>query len=174
MQKPAKGEYNPYFENYIDLVKEGDFFQLLKDSTSGTVHFFRDIAIKKEDYSYSEGKWTPKQILQHITDTERVMCYRALVAARGDKKTILQNMDENEYVAAVDVSGKSMESLIDEFKAVRKASTALFLSLSEEETKNRANSESNGVIFPITARAVGYILIGHILHHTNIIKERYL
>lgn len=174
MQRPDKEEYNPYFERYISLVKNGAFFQLLKDNTSGTVHFFRFSAMKKENYSYAESKWTPKQILQHIIDTERVLCYRALVAARGDKKTVLQNMDENEYAAAADVSERTMESLIDDFKAVRKASSSFFLSLNETETKSRATLDSTGEVYPITARAIGYIMIGHILHHINVIKEKYL
>ncbi len=174
MQKPAKEEYNPFFERYISLVKDGDFFQMLKDNTASTVHFFRFSVVKKEDFRYADDKWTPKQIFQHIIDTERVLCYRALVAARGDNKTLLQNMEQDEYTAAVDVSIKTLEDLIDEFKTVRKSTTSLLASLSESESMKCARAEMDGQIFPISARAVGYILIGHILHHTNIIKEKYL
>ncbi|MCC7159608.1 MAG: DinB family protein [Ignavibacteria bacterium] len=155
-------------------MKDGEYFQLLKDNTAGTVHFFRFSVVKKEDFRYTEGKWTPKQIFQHIIDTERVLCYRALVAARGDKKTLLQNMEQDEYNASVDVSNKTLEELIDEFKTVRKSTTSLLASLSEAESMKCAKAEMDGQIFPISARAVGYIVIGHILHHTNTIKEKYL
>jgi hypothetical protein len=170
MQKPEVKEYNPYFKNYIDLVQEGYFLSLLSNNTNETISFFENIALDKQDYRYAKGKWTIKEILMHIIDTERVMAYRALVASRGDNKTPLPSVDEDLYAANVDVSKRTMADLLLEFKAVRSATEILFKNITEEQS----NFLANAVTYQITARAIGYIMIGHILHHLNIVRERYL
>ena len=179
MKKPAKGEYNPYFERYIGLVPEGDYpegdyIELLKKNSKDTADFFEGIPAAKHDYRYAEGKWSIKEILNHIIDTERVMVYRALVAARGDRTTILHNMDENMYAANADVSGRTLEDLLEEFKALRRSTEKFFENLTEKASSLKANTLSGLAHYPITARAVGYVLIGHTSHHINTIKERYL
>jgi len=170
MQRPEAEEYNPYFNRYITLVPEGDFTELLKTNSRNIADFFRAIPHDKHNYRYAAGKWSIKDILMHITDTERVMMYRALVAARGDSTSILCNMDEDLYAANVNVSARSLESILAEFISLREATEIFFENLDEESSKFRAKTETH----PITARAVGYILIGHPQHHIEVIKSRYL
>ena len=170
MERPSPGEYNPYFDRYISLVPDGDFNELLSDNTVATIRFFNQIPADKHDFSYGKDKWTIKQVLMHIIDTERVMSYRAFVAARADNMVVLPTMDENHYAASVDVAGRSMASLIDEFAAVRAATATIYAHLSDAQSKFAARGETH----PFTARALGYIMIGHILHHFKVTKERYL
>jgi len=170
MQKPAANEYDPYFQRYIDLVPEGDIQQLMLENKESTSRFFRNIPADKYDYRYAPRKWTIKEVLMHIVDTERVMAYRAFVAARGDNDTVLYRMDENKYAAAVDVTKRSMDDIIAEFEAVRGATAFIYHNLSEDESKFMARGEKH----PCTARGLSYIMIGHIEHHLNIISERYI
>lgn len=170
MQKPLQEEYKPYFKQYIDLVPDGNFIDLFRQNSADTIKFFESIPTDKHNYCYIENKWTVKEILMHIIDTERVMSYRSLVAIRGDDKTPLHNMDENMYAANVDVTNRTMDNLVSEFKAVRSSTEKLFENVTEEQSKFMAD----GVTHPVTARALGYVMIGHIKHHIRVIKERYL
>ncbi len=170
MEKPREGEYNPYFDRYISLVPEGDFLGLLKDNTDRTIRFFENIPPEKHDYRYANNKWSIKESLMHVTDTERVMSYRAFVAIRADNATVLCDMDENHYAANADVANRSLTSLIAEFAAVRSATTALYSYITDAQSMFRAR----GTAYPFTARALGYIMIGHIEHHFNVITQRYL
>ncbi len=170
MQRPQEGEYNPYFQRYIDLVADGDYLELLKQNTTKAINSFRNIAAEKHNYAYAEGKWTIKEMLMHIIDTERVMSYRALVAARGDSNSLLCSMDENAYALSANVTNRTMDDLLEEFNAVRTATEKLYQHLSEEQCKQRANI----VNYPTSARALGYIIIGHVEHHINVLNERYL
>lgn len=169
MTKPEKEEYNPYFDRYISLVPEGDYIKLLKENSKEIINFFESIPAEKNNYHYAEGKWSIKDILMHITDTERVMCFRALVAARGDSTSVLCNMDEDSYAASVDLSGRTLENILSEFRALRTATEIFFENLSDTASLFRAKTKTH----PITARAVGYVLIGHTMHHMQIISERY-
>ena len=170
MDKPQMGEYNPYFQKYINLVGNGNFLVLLKQNTDESLLFFKTIPAEKHNYRYAEKKWTIKELLMHIIDTERVFAYRALVSSREDSTTILCSMNEDWYASHTDVSNRSMDSLIEELSIVRKSTEFLFKYITEEQSKFMASIGKD----KITARAIGYITIGHILHHINIIKERYL
>jgi hypothetical protein len=170
IQKPGKGEYNPYFQGYIDMVPEGDFNAILKENTKAAIAFFESVPAAKWDYRYDTDKWSIKQLLVHITDAERVFSYRALVAARGDNKTKLHPMDDHLYVEQSGVEARSAESLIAEFKAVRSATEALFDNMDAKHSSLKAN----GVSAQISARALGYIITGHVIHHMKVIKEWYL
>lgn len=170
MQRPAVTEYLPYFQRYIDLVPEGDFLTLFRDNKEKTTRFFESIPADKHDYRYADGKWTIKEVLMHIIDTERVMSYRAFVAARADDTTVLHPMDENKYAANADVSGRSLVSIIAEFNAVRSATLTLYDHLTDAQSRFMAKGETH----PVTARAIGYIMIGHIEHHFRVITEKYL
>lgn len=170
MKRPNANEYNPYFQGYINLAGEGDFMELLHKNTTATVQYFTNIPTEKHDYRYEPGKWTIKEALMHLIDTERVFIYRALVAGRGDSETPLHKMDPDLYVRGVDVSGRSMESLVNEFKAVRAATEVFYENLTDEHSERIGNN----IAFPITPRALGYIMIGHVQHHINVIGERYL
>jgi len=170
LQRPANDEYAPGYQKYFDLVPAGDYLSLLKENSIKTVEFFAAIPSDKLDYRYAEGKWTVKELLMHIIDTERVFSCRALAAARGDTETPHYRMDEELYARNVSVTERSRESLISEFKAVRAATEVLFENLPEAQSTWHCNI----VTHPMTARAIGYFLIGHVLHHLRIIEERYL
>ena len=170
MKKPEPAEYNPYFQKYIDLVPENDFISELGKNKNDTIQLFANILPEKHNYRYAEKKWTIKELLMHVIDTERVFSYRALVCARGDNKTPLYSKDEDLYAANVTVENRTMESLVHEFECVRNNVTFLF----EHLTPGQATFLADGITHPISARALGYILIGHVIHHNNVLKERYL
>lgn len=170
MQKPDSKEHRPYFANYLNLVPDGDFFQLYDQNTDEVARFFSSIDKSKHEYRYAENKWTPKEVLLHVCDTDRIFSYRAFVCIRGDSNTILMPFDENVYAANADVSNRSMDSIVDEFRIIRQGLRILLENASEEQRKFLGNNDG----FKISARALGYITIGHAIHHMNIIKERYL
>lgn len=170
MQKPSTGEYAPNYQKYFDLVPEGDHLDALRINTLEIVAFFATVPVEKLDHKYADGKWTVKELLMHMIDTERVFSYRALVAARCDTETAIYRMDEELYAKNVDVSERTLPSLIAEFEAVRGSTRTLF----ENVTDAQSMSVCNIVTHPMTTRALGYFMIGHIRHHLNVIKERYL
>ncbi len=170
MQKPAPGEYHANYQKYIAFVSEGDYLSLLRQNSIELINRVEKIPLEKLDSKYAEDKWTIKEVLMHILDTERVFSYRALVAARGDNQTLIYRMDEELYARNVEVSQRSRESMLAEFKAVRSSTEQLFEHMTEAQSKLPCNI----ITHPMTARAIGYFMIGHILHHLNIIEERYL
>lgn len=170
MQKPQTGEYHPNYQKYFDLVPEGDFRNLLSQNSIDTVGFFESLPSEKLDYKYAAGKWTIKEVLMHMIDTERVFSYRAFVTARGDTATPHYRMDEELYAKNVDVSQRSLQSLISEFNAVRGATETLVENLTDAQSKSLCNV----VTHPMSVRAISYFIIGHIRHHLNVIEERYL
>lgn len=169
MKRPEGTEYNPYYQHYIDLAGEGIFPDILRQNSRATAEYFLCIGKEKHNYKYAPGKWTIKEVLMHIIDTERVFAYRTLVCGRGDNLTPLPSMDSTLYASNIDVTNRPMHSLIDEFLIVRRNSEVLFEYLSETHSAYMGN----GVTHNITARALGLIMIGHIKHHINIINERY-
>jgi uncharacterized damage-inducible protein DinB len=169
MQKPLPTEYGDGYQKYFDLVPQGDYLELLRRNGEATAQFFERIPIAKHDYRYAEGKWTIKEVLMHIIDTERVFAYRALAAARGDE-TPVYRMDEELYARNVDVSKRTLTDLVSEFTVVRRGSEYLFENVSEEQSKRWCNV----VTHPMSVRAIGYFLIGHVEHHVGVVRERYL
>ncbi|MBX2817548.1 MAG: DinB family protein [Saprospiraceae bacterium] len=170
MKFPRKEEYYPGYQQYLDLTEEDGFFEQFDHVTNETVTFFRSIDDDKLDYRYAADKWTIKEVFMHIIDTERGFSYRAIVCIRMDDKTPLYAMDEDAYAKNVDVSDRSIESMIREFKTVREGFRILF----EHCTEEQSSFLGNHMEYNITARALGYISIGHTKHHINIVKERYL
>lgn len=169
MERPNPGEYHPNYQKYFDLVPQGDYRELLRQNSTDTVAFFERLPPDKHDYRYAPGKWSIKELLMHLIDTERVFAYRALAAARGDE-TPVRRMDEELYASNVDVSQRDLASLLAEFKAVRAATSYLF----ENMTDTQSTRLCNVVTHPMTARAIAYFMIGHVQHHVRVVKERYL
>jgi uncharacterized damage-inducible protein DinB len=170
MNKPAVTEYAPYFQNIINLSGEGNFFELIDANTAETLAFFQSIPATAHNHKYAKDKWTIKQVLMHLIDTERAFAFRAFVCMRGDQKTVLYGMDEVLYAANNSVENKTMAQLLEEFVIVRKATIALFTGITEEQSRFVGNTTGHG----ITARALGFLMIGHIKHHINIVNDRYL
>ncbi len=147
----------------MDIVKG------LKQNLDTLVSFYESIPLVKHDYAYAEDKWTVKDILLHIIDTERIFAYRALRIARQDK-TPLAGFDQDDYVASGNTNVRSLENLIEEYKSVRQSTISLYESFNSSELMEIG--EASG--FPISVRALGYIITGHENHHNQVIKERYL
>lgn len=170
MHRPSPSEYSPYFQPYITLVELGEFRELLTQNKLDVITFFKKIPGDKHNYKYAKGKWTIKEVLMHIIDTERVFSYRALASARGET-ALLPTMDENLYTKNSSAPNRTLKSLIREFEIVRKNSIILFEHMNPEQSKTLGTTADHQ---PITPRALGYLIIGHARHHLNVTKERYL
>jgi hypothetical protein len=166
-----KNEYNPYFEQYIQLVtKEGkSIIENMEDSQKEFDTILRKLPEEKHSFSYAEGKWTLKELIQHTIDTERVFCYRAMCFARNDS-TSLPGFDQDVFVANGNANQLEFTDLLDEMKTLRKSTIQLYKSFSEEALLRIGVASGNN----ISVRALGYLFSGHQLHHLNIVKERYL
>jgi uncharacterized damage-inducible protein DinB len=158
-----------YYHKYINLVNESDLNQAFQKHQTDLIATLSQIGADKWDYRYAEGKWTIKEVVQHIIDTERIFCYRALCFARKDE-TSLPGFDENSYATASKASRRTKEDLIDELQSVQKSSAQLFRSFDEEQLNETGIANGKSVY----VKAIGYIIVGHVLHHKNILLERYL
>jgi hypothetical protein len=169
MARPDLSSTPPFFHNYIQQVTGDDLMGAFKKETAALTAFIESIPAAKVDYRYAPGKWTIRELLQHIIDAERIFAYRALRFARKDK-TPLQGFDENSYAEFSKADKRDWKELVDEFKTVRKSSEYLFGSFDEEQLQATGTSGGNS----IAVLALGYIVIGHALHHKKVIEERYL
>jgi uncharacterized damage-inducible protein DinB len=169
MSRPDLSRVPEFYHNYINQVPENDLTIAFNNQSPVVTNFFQNLPANKIDHAYAEGKWTIKEMLQHIIDAERVFCYRALRFARKDP-TPLPGFDENLFAGNAKADKRSWNDLLEEFKVVRKATEWLYNSFDEEQldASGISNKSSNYVL------AFGYISVGHALHHVNIIKERYL
>ncbi len=167
--RPNKKDYIPYFEYYINLIQEDDIISALKTNHQTILDFIEDIPRQKLNYFYDEGKWTVKQVINHIIDTERILSYRALRFARGDKQKVL-SFDENLYAANANLTNTNAQMLADEFDSVRLSNILFFKQLSDKELLLKGQMASGEV----NVLSLGYFLCGHAQHHINVIKERYL
>lgn len=165
----SSNEYNPYYKSYIDKVGDLNLIEGLKSSLKKTEHFFDSIPDDKLEYTYADGKWTIKEIIQHLIDTEIVFSYRALRFARNDK-TELPGFDENAYAQTSFANNKKLNELIEHYAAVRKSTIALFSNFDTETLSRIGNASGSNM----SVRALGFVIIGHETHHCNIIRERYL
>jgi hypothetical protein len=163
-------EYNSYFKTYIDdLVTNGkSIIQNLIETGNHLEQFVATIPEEKELYVYAEGKWTFREILAHVIDTERIFNYRALRFARNDS-TELHSFDHNFYNKNASANSKELQELLDEFKTVRASSISLYKSFSDQVLLRKGSASGN----IISVRAIGYLISGHQEHHLKIFKERY-
>ncbi|OBX23773.1 DinB family protein [Gelidibacter algens] len=169
ISKLSSDEYNPYYQPYIDKVGGGDIHKTLKNNREVVTSFFKGISNDRLSFRYAEDKWTIKEILLHVIDTERVFAYRALCIARQDK-TKLPGFDQDAYVAYCHANERTLESLLSEYNNVRAATVSLFESFDDKAlTQIGIASES-----ALSVRAVAFIIVGHENHHLQIIKARYL
>lgn len=163
------GSFPSYFANYINLVNVDSVEEAIERYSLNMLNFFKNLPVEKVDYKYSEDKWTIKEMLQHVIDTERIFAYRVLRISRGDK-TPLPGFDENNYAAASNAAARSWQSLLEEFEAVRKSTDLLLKSLTQDQLKQSGVTNEH----PNSSMAISFMVFGHILHHINILKERYL
>ncbi|AFU67474.1 hypothetical protein P700755_000451 [Psychroflexus torquis ATCC 700755] len=162
-------EYKPYYDLYLQRVSSETNLLEALDQKEELINFFNTIPKNKLGFRYAPNKWTPKQILQHLIDTERIFMNRALRFARKDF-TELPSYDENDYAEHCFSNHRTLEDLVEEFQALRISSIYLFKSF-ENEMLTNIGQASGG---PFSVRVLPFILCGHQKHHIHIIKERYL
>ncbi|GHB80806.1 DinB family protein [Persicitalea jodogahamensis] len=159
----------PFFDRYIKLVEDIDLIDALEKFSPENL-FSNQVELEAlGDQVYEPGKWTIKQIIQHCIDTERIMGYRALRFARNDQ-TELAGFEQDAYADVADVSERTLEDLLDEFDLVRASTLAQFYHW-DEDTLKRMGTASN---INISAGALGFVIVGHAIHHQNIMTSRYL
>jgi hypothetical protein len=169
LMRPNQEEYHSYYEDYIKLVPNGELVSILENNLSKTLTFFQSITEANGEFRYAPGKWSIKEVLGHMTDTERIMSTRLLRFGRGDS-TPLPGFNENIYVNGANFNQRSLKSLLEEFMVTRNATITLIKNMPEEAwlRKGLANQYEN------TTRALAYMIAGHEMHHCQIIRERYL
>lgn len=158
-----------FYHKYINLVKEHDLSEAMQNHQVNLVSELKNIADEKWDYRYAEGKWSIKELVQHIIDAERIFCYRALNFARKDPHE-LPGFDENEFAVVSKADKRSKQDLLDELTTVQKSSIQLFVSFDEEQLNESGKANGNSIY----VNGIGFIIVGHALHHLNILRERYL
>ncbi len=169
MRKPNVTEYAPYHQRYIDLITTDDIFSFFKQQAEEIVALFTNLSEEQTSFRYADGKWTIKEVLAHIVDSERIFGYRVLAISRGEKNP-LPGFAENEYVKNGKYENRSLKSLLAEYSYQSSANLELFKSLDEEMLAQKGTASGKEV----TARAILFVAIGHEKHHLEIIKSRYL
>ncbi len=169
MIRPQKDEYNPYYESYINKVTDDDVIRFLDDQLKRLISLFSSVPEEKENYSYAENKWSIKEVLGHLNDSERVFAYRVLCISRGEKKP-LPGFEQNDYVEKANFNDWKLQDLINEFKLQRESNLLLFKHFKDEDFDNRGTASE----YPVTVRAILFIIAGHTEHHLDIIKTKYL
>ena len=158
-----------YFHKYIQLVPSTDLETAFKLHQTDFLSLLESIEGDKWEYRYAKDKWTIKEMVQHVIDTERVFAYRALCIARKEKQS-LPGFEEKDYAAASKANNREPQDLMEELGLVQKSTAKLFESFDEEQLNQMgvANGKS------VSVKAVGYIIIGHVIHHKHLLEEKYL
>ena len=168
-QRPGAGECAPAHQSYINVVPVGNILEILRGQSEDFRRLFSGLSDHQALYRYQPGKWSVKELVGHLCDTERIFGYRALCIARSDPGPY-PSFDENEYVKAAHFDNRSFADLTTEFALARKLTYSFFSSLNEEEwsRKGIANAHEYSV------RAIAFILAGHLMHHMHVFEDRYL
>lgn len=169
LTKPDLNEYAPYYKGYVNSVPDGDLQQILEQQVKETASLLKDLSSEQAHFRYAPEKWTIKEVIGHITDTERIMGYRLLCISRGEQ-VMLPGYDDNVYVKKGNFNRFSIQELLEQLAIVRQNTVTLLKSLDDETLLQRGNA--NGT--EVTVRAIAFIITGHELHHRNLIKDRYM
>jgi hypothetical protein len=168
LERPKSGEYNPYYDRYISLIPGSDVIGTLTTQLPKTIALLSARSEQDGDLRYAAGKWSVKEVLGHMIDTERVMAYRALRIARNDR-TPMEGFEQDDYVRDGPYAGLRLADLVAEFETVRSATLSLFRNLRAVDWARQGVANKND----ISVRALAYIIAGHELHHRHILEERY-
>ena len=166
---PDRTEAADYYYTYIDQVSAGDIRVTLEAQLDSTLAILGAISEPQSLHRYAADKWSIRQLLSHVNDTERVFTFRALWFARGFEDS-LPSFDQNVAIARADADERSWASHVSEFQAVRKATLALFQHLPPAAWNARGVASGH----PVSVRALAYITAGHVAHHVRLLQERYL
>lgn len=166
----STSEYNSYYWNYVSKVSnELTLVEGFKQGKIQVLNFFKSIPKDKLDFRYAPGKWSIKEVFQHMIDTEQVFMYRCLRIARHDK-TPLMGYEQDDYIIPSKANEKSLDDLIEEYQAVRQNFIVLLKSLKDEDLKCMGTASES----PMSSRAAAFIILGHEIHHVNVVREKYL
>lgn len=168
-KRPQTTDYAPYFAKYVMLVPDGDFLETLEVQLRDIERLLRPLSDKQGNLRYEPDKWSIKELLGHINDAERIFAYRLLRIARGDQ-TPLPGFEQDDYVETANCSAQKLSSLLEEFISIRRATITLVRSLDSASWLRRGTSSDA----PVTALALGFVIIGHVAHHQKILEQRYL
>lgn len=169
MTRPYLSDFPTFYQGYVNNIESADILQTLRNQQKHTRTFFADVTEEQGNHAYADRKWTIKEVLGHVIDTERIFVFRALSFARGEEQS-LPGFDENTYVPAGHFGHRTLKSLIDEYASVRQATLSFFENLREEDW-SKTGIANNG---NFTVNSLAYIIAGHHAHHLNILEERYL
>lgn len=169
INRPQPGEYPDYYQTYMDLLPEGDVLYLLEKQAVDLRHMFKNIDDARAQEAYAPGKWSMKELLQHMLDSERIFAYRALCISRGEEAS-LPGYDENRYAYNSMANIRLLSDMLDECDLVRRANMMMFRSFTSEMLD--MHGVANGK--PLTVRGIIHVMAAHELHHMNILQERYL
>jgi len=167
--RPGPGDFAPHLARYIELVPEGEFLDHLEVQARHFEALLGGIGPDRAGFRYAPGKWSVKELVGHVSDTERIMAYRLLCVARGDK-TPLPGFEEDDYVRAAHADARALEALAAEFSDVRRATLALLRGLDAGDLARRGTASGH----PVSASALAHVIAGHLAHHGRILEERYL
>ena len=169
MKRPEQTEYASYYERYVSLVGEADIVSALEAQLYEFLEIFKEIEEEKGAYRYAENKWSIKELVGHLIDGERIFAYRAHRFARADR-TPLEGFEQDGYIENANFDEIALENLVAEFSLLRRANMLFFVGL-PEAAWSRAGVASGA---EVSVRALAYIMVGHVRHHLQILRERYL
>lgn len=169
MARPLSNEYAAWYAGYVNRTKGETPVELIQQYAATINIFIENLPEEKADFAYAEGKWTVKQVVQHLIDSERIFVYRALRFCRKDA-TPLSGFEENDFAVNDETANRSFASIKEEFIALRK-STDLFINNLNEKQLQQSGLANNHAV---TVNAICFIIFGHLLHHKAILEERYL
>ncbi|MEN8145831.1 MAG: DinB family protein [Gemmatimonadota bacterium] len=169
LRRPGPDEYNEYYGRYIDRVPDGDVLDVLRRGVAETRSVLSGASADRETYRYAPGKWSIREVIGHVLDTERTFGYRALAFARLDTAPY-PSMDQDDYAAASNAYERPLTELMAEFAALREANVLMFGSFATDVWDRRGVASGN----EFTVRSLPYIIAGHEIWHREVIRQRYL
>ncbi len=169
LHRPAPGEFGEYFGRYIELVPEGDILDTLRDQLGETLALLQNVLPEREGDRYAPGKWSIREVVGHMLDTERVFAFRALAIARSDGVD-LPSMDQDEWAGHSNAATRTLDDLAAEWAGVRRASVHMFATLPEEAAGRRGKASG----YEFTVRSFPWIIAGHEIWHRDRLRTDYL
>src|SRR6266581_6337137 len=168
MNRPNQSEYAPYYEGYVSQVSENDILPVLRSQLDALDVLLNKVSAERETYRYAEGKWSIREVIGHLIDTERVFGYRAFSIARGEQRN-LPGFDENEYMLRAPYDRIDLEDLLSELRLVRLSNIAMLRNLNDEAWLRTGIANDSAV----SVRALAFIMAGHARHHMGVLSQRY-
>ena len=169
MQKPDATEFDAYYNKYVSLVTEPDLIRVLEEQPNELSALLGKLEEDKGKFAYAEGKWTIKEVISHLIDGERIFAYRVLRISRGDE-TPIEGFEQDGYIENSHANERTFDDLLEELSLLRKANLRLLKNFRDNDWTRIGTASGK----PISARALGFIMAGHIRHHIGILKARYL